>query len=456
MGGIAEILLSLAFTVSGSDEAANGVTARLARAGATIFFGHNSAHLTGVQLVVVSSAIEADNPEVVAAKSQGIPVLHRAAMLGELMRLRQGIAVAGTHGKTTTTSLIASLLMQGGLDPTFVIGGLLNSAGTNAKVGEGECFVAEADESDASFLYLKPWMAVVTNIDADHLDTYQDDFSRLQETFLEFLHHLPFYGLAILCIDDPVVKQLAPSIARSQLTYGFSETADICAVDFKQKGLKSYFSVKRPGHARPLAVTLNMPGKHNVQNALAAIAVATDLGIEDDAIVAGLTQFAGIGRRMQCYGPIALPKGHALLLDDYGHHPKEVAATLEAVRHAYPGRRLVVVYQPHRYSRTEALFEDFVNVLSEIDTLLLLAVYSAGEAPIAGADSQSLCAAIRRRSKCDPIGVEKLSELPELLRLTLRDGDILLTQGAGSVGTVAPLFLSRGMSLMQLRGDDFP
>ncbi|MHA7840841.1 MAG: UDP-N-acetylmuramate--L-alanine ligase [Gammaproteobacteria bacterium] len=457
MGGIAEILLSLGFTVSGSDQSANGLTRRLAQAGATIFLGHAAHHLTKAQLVVISTAIQEDNPEVIAAKQQGIPVLHRAAMLGELMRLRQGIAVAGTHGKTTTTSLVASLLMQGGLDPTFVIGGLLNSAGTNAKVGGGECFVAEADESDASFLYLKPWMAVVTNIDMDHLTTYSNDFSRLQETFLEFLHHLPFYGLAILCIDDPIVKQLAPSVARSQLTYGFDENADIRAIDFRQKGLKSYFSVKRPGHSSDLNVTLNMAGKHNVQNALAAIAVATDLGISDAAIVEGLAQFAGIGRRMQLYGDVTLSPagGNALLIDDYGHHPREVAATIEAVRHAYPDRRLVVTYQPHRYSRTKALFDDFATVLSDVDALLLLEVHPAGEAPIAGADGYSLCRAIRSHGKVDPIFVEKLGDLPNVLSATLQDGDILLTQGAGSVGMVAPHFVSANMSLAQLQGKDF-
>ncbi len=436
MGGIAEVLLNLGYEVTGSDLGQNRVTARLAERGARIAMGHAATHIGGSDVVVISSAVQADNPEVVAAHAARIPVIPRAEMLSELMRFRYGIAVAGTHGKTTTTSLVASLLAEGGLDPTFVIGGLLNSAGTHARLGAGRILVAEADESDASFLYLQPMLAVVTNIDADHMSTYAGDFDRLRATFSEFLHHLPFYGLAVLCLDDPVVRELVPEISKPVLTYGTVADADLRAHAIAQRGLRTTFRVSRRGHAGDLEVTLNLPGRHNVLNALAAIAVAAEVGVDDAAIQRGLAGFAGIGRRFQVHGDLVLSTGRVTVIDDYGHHPREIAATLAAVRDGWPGRRVVLAFQPHRYSRTRDLFEDFAQVLSEPDLLLLAEVYAAGEEPLAGADGRALCRAVRARGKLDPVFVDAASGFAELLPDLLEGGDILLLMGAGDVGRV--------------------
>jgi UDP-N-acetylmuramate--alanine ligase len=438
MGGIAEVLLNLGYEISGSDLRENAVTRRLAGLGARVMQGHAATNVAGCDVVVTSSAVNANNPEVVAARAARIPVVPRAEMLAELMRFRFGIAVAGTHGKTTTTSLTASLLAEAGLDPTFVIGGLLNSAGAHARLGEGRYLVAEADESDASFLYLAPMMAVVTNIDADHMATYGGDFENLRQAFLEFLHHLPFYGLAVMCIDDPVIRALLPAISKPVLSYGFaSEDADVHGFDLRQAGAHTHFRVNRKGHDGELAVILNMPGAHNAQNALAAIAVATELGVSDSAIQNGLAGFAGIGRRFQVYDELATDNGSVLLVDDYGHHPREVAATVAAARAAWPGRRLVLVFQPHRHSRTRDLFEDFAKVLSEVDVLLLLEVFAAGEQSQGGDDGRALCRAIRARGQLDPVFVEDIDELATILRGVLCDGDVLLTLGAGSIGAAA-------------------
>lgn len=438
MGGIAEVLTNLGYDVSGSDLRENAVTRRLSKLGANVQVGHEAGHVKGCDVVVVSSAVNEDNPEVIAARESRIPVVPRAEMLAELMRFRYGIAVAGTHGKTTTTSLTASLLAEEGLDPTFVIGGLLNSAGSHARLGEGRYLVAEADESDASFLYLAPMMAVVTNIDADHMATYHGDFENLRQAFLEFLHHLPFYGLAVMCIDDPVVRDLLSDLSKPVLTYGFdSEDADVRGIGLEQKGSHTHFRVIRKGHEGELAITLNMPGEHNALNALAAIAVASDLNVSDSAIQNALASFEGIGRRFQVYGELDTTAGSVLLVDDYGHHPREVAATVSAARKAWPDRRLVLAFQPHRYSRTRDLFEDFVKELSEVDVLLLLEVYPAGEKPQGGDDGRALCRAIRTRGQLDPVFVEKLEELPSTLQGVLRNGDVLLTLGAGSIGAIA-------------------
>ncbi len=438
MGGIAEVTLNLGYTVTGSDMQENAVTRRLTELGAQISLGHGPEQVAGSDVVVISSAVKADNPEVLAAKAARIPVIPRAEMLAELMRFRYGIAVAGTHGKTTTTSLIASVLAEGGLDPTFVIGGRLNSAGTHARLGASRYLVAEADESDASFLHLQPVMAVVTNIDADHMETYGGDFERLKATFREFLHHLPFYGLAVMCSDDPVVRDLLPAIAKPVLRYGTEESADLRAIDITQSGSRTHFTVvrrePRVGESDELAVTLNLPGKHNVLNALAAIAIAREMGVEDAAIQRALAEFQGIGRRFQRYGELATPAGRVLLVDDYGHHPREIAATLQAMRAGWPQRRLVVAFQPHRYTRTRDLFEDFAQVLSEVDVLVLLDVYPAGEAPIAGADGRSLARAIRLRGQVEPVFVSAVAELPATLAGVLHEGDVLLTLGAGSIG----------------------
>lgn len=434
MGGIAEVLLTQGYQVSGSDLNENAMTRRLKNLGAQIIKGHQAKNVLGADVVVRSTAVPDENPELVAARAARIPVVPRALMLAELMRFRYGIAVAGTHGKTTTTSLVASLLAEGGADPTFVIGGLLNSAGTNARLGDGRYLVAEADESDASFLYLQPIIAIVTNIDADHMATYQGDFANLRQTFIDFIHHLPFYGLAVLCIDDPVVRGIIPEISRPIVTYGFAEDADIRAVDFKQQELKNHFKIIRPNGKASLDVTLNLAGRHNVLNALAAIAVATELDIFDQAITNGLANFSGVGRRLQVCGEITVGDGRALLVDDYGHHPREIEVTLEAIRSAWPDRRLVMAYQPHRYTRTRDLFEDFARVLSEVDVLLLLEVYSAGEISIAGADGRSLCRNIRQRGRIDPIFVESCNDLPVALQDVLQAGDILLMQGAGDIG----------------------
>ncbi|MDX1698132.1 MAG: UDP-N-acetylmuramate--L-alanine ligase, partial [Thiohalobacterales bacterium] len=385
MSGIAEVLHNLGYTVSGSDVRENAVTVRLQAMGITISIGHATGNVADCDVVVVSTAIPEDNPEIVAARERRIPVVPRAEMLAELMRFRYGIGVAGTHGKTTTTSLIASLLAEGGLDPTFVIGGQLNSAASHAQLGAGHYLVAEADESDASFLYLQPSMAVVTNIDADHLPTYAGDFGRLRRTFIEYLHHLPFYGLAVLCLDDAEIQAILGEVTRPVVTYGIDSDADVTATDIAQEGAQTHFVVRRSGHAAGLPVTLNLPGRHNVLNALAAIAVATELGVPDAAIQAALAGFQGIGRRFHIAGEIATPAGNVLLIDDYAHHPREIAPTLAAVRAGWPGRRLVVVFQPHRYSRTHDLFDDFIQVLSSADVLVLGEVYPAGEEPIAGA-----------------------------------------------------------------------
>ena len=437
MGGIAEVFLNMGFEITGSDLGENTVTLRLKELGARITFGHDAKNVKGCDVVVTSTAIQQDNPEVIAARKLHIPVVPRAEMLAELMRFRYGIAVAGTHGKTTTTSLLASLLAEGELDPTFVIGGRLNSAGSHAKLGSGEYLVAEADESDASFLHLQPMMAIVTNIDADHMSTYDGDFEKLRKTFVDFLHNLPFYGLAVMCIEDPIVKEVLPEVTRPILSYGFSKSADVRAIDLKQEGTRVNFSVVWRDEEQPLPVTLNMPGEHNVLNALAAIAVARELGVDDKAIQSALEKFQGIGRRFQIYGDIKHPKGNALLVDDYGHHPREVAATIRAARASWPERRLLVVFQPHRYSRTRDLFEDFTQVLSEVDVLVLLDVYAAGEEPIAGADGRTLARAIRTRGQVDPIFCQSVEDLPDTLSGLLKDGDVLLTMGAGNIGFAA-------------------
>jgi len=436
MGGIAEVLLNLGYEVTGSDLGENSVTARLTARGARIAVGHAADHVAGTDVVVISSAVGADNPEVVAAHAARIPVIPRAEMLSELMRFRYGIAVAGTHGKTTTTSLVASLLAEGGLDPTFVIGGLLNSAGTHARLGESRYLVAEADESDASFLHLQPMLAVVTNIDADHMPTYDGDFGRLRATFHEFLHHLPFYGLAVLCLDDPEVRDLVPEVSKPVLTYGTVADADLRAHAIVQSGMRTTFRVSRGERGPDLEVMLNLPGRHNVLNALAAIAVASEVGVDDAAIQRGLAGFAGIGRRFQVHGDLQLADGRVTVIDDYGHHPREIAATLEAVHAGWPGRRVVLAFQPHRYSRTRDLFEDFAQVLSEPDLLLLTEVYAAGETPIAGADGRALCRAVRARGKLDPVFVSSAAGVAELLPDLLAGGDILLLMGAGDVGRV--------------------
>ena len=453
MGGIAEVLLNLGYQVSGSDLRENAVTRRLAGLGARILIGHDASHVDGCDVVVVSSAVNEQNPEVTAAREQRIPVVPRAEMLAEIMRFRYGIAVAGTHGKTTTTSLIASLLAEAGLDPTFVIGGLLNSANSHARLGSGRYLVAEADESDASFLYLQPMLAVVTNIDADHLSTYEGDFQRLRQTFVEFLHHLPFYGLAVLCLDDPNVRDVLPEITRQVRTYGIeAEDADIRAVNLRQDGVQMHFDIHQDEH-EPLAVVLNLPGRHNVLNALAAVAVARELEVDDQSVQRALETFAGIGRRFQLNGELAVADGSVLFIDDYGHHPREISATLEAVRNGWPERRLVTVFQPHRYSRTRDLFEDFAQVLGNTDLLLISEVYAAGEELITGADGRALCRAVRGRGRVDPVFVEDIETLPVVLKDVLQAGDLVLTLGAGSIGAVAAI-LPEVLGRMETGGDE--
>lgn len=437
MSGIAEVLSNLGYRVSGSDIKASPVTERLAKLGVGIHIGHRRANVIHADVVVVSTAVDRSNEEVDEAYVRRIPVIPRAEMLAELMRFRFGIAVAGTHGKTTTTSLIASILAEGGLDPTFVIGGRLNSAGSNAKLGQGHYLVAEADESDASFLYLQPMMAVVTNIDQDHMATYQGSYDRLKDTFVEFIHHLPFYGLAVLCIDDEGVREILPEMSKPVKTYGVHRQADVRAIEIIQEGMHTSFTVLRKGGYAPLKVTLNMPGWHNMLNALAAIAIATALDVDDKAIVGSLRAFKGIGRRFQIQGDLPIDNGRLTLVDDYGHHPREIAATLEALRQAWPARRSVVIFQPHRYTRTRDLFEDFVQVLSGVDVLILLDVYAAGEAPITGADGRALSRAIRVRGQVDPVFVEDWEELPQILAGILKADDVLLTMGAGNVGQIA-------------------
>lgn len=445
MSGIAEVLLNQGYEISGSDIKASSVTERLQSKGAHIFIGHTENNIFGADVVVNSSAVRDDNPELRAARERRVPVVRRAEMLGELMRYRHGIAVAGTHGKTTTTSLMASILAAAKQHPTFIIGGLVNSAGTNAQLGASRYLVAEADESDASFLHLQPMVAIVTNIDADHMETYGGDFSRLKKTFIEFLHNLPFYGLAVLCVDDPVVRDIIPEISRPILTYGFGEGCDFRAVNIRQNKMCSEFDVLRPGNDKPLAIRLSIPGIHNVLNALSVIAVATDEGIADDAIQQGLANFQGVGRRFQVYGQFPIAAGDALLVDDYGHHPREVAAVIKAVRDGWPERRLVMVYQPHRYTRTRDLYEDFVEVLSSVDALVLLEVYSAGEEPIPGADSRHLCRSIRARGAIEPIFVETIEGVPAIIKDLVRAGDLVITQGAGNVGALAPELAKRAL-----------
>ncbi len=437
MCGIAEVLLNQGYDISGSDIKNSATTNRLAEAGARIYIGHRAENVDAADVVVVSTAVNEENPEVKAAREKRVPVVRRAEMLAELMRYRHGIAVAGTHGKTTTTSLVASVLAEGGLDPTFVIGGRLNSAGTNAKLGGSRYLVAEADESDASFLHLQPMVAIVTNIDADHMETYGGDFGKLKKTFIDFLHNLPFYGLAVMCVDDPVVREVMPDVSRAIVTYGFSEEADYRASDLRQEGMYSHFRVSRPGSHKELEVTLTMPGRHNVLNALASIAVATEEGLDGEAICEALQKFQGVGRRFQVLGELPVDGGEITLVDDYGHHPTEVEAVINAVREGWPDRRLVMIYQPHRYTRTRDLYEDFVKVLSDSDLLLLLEVYAAGEEPIPGADSRSMCRSIRQRGRIDPLFVQSADDVHAVLRDVLEPGDLVLTQGAGDITSLS-------------------
>ncbi|MEO1881804.1 MAG: UDP-N-acetylmuramate--L-alanine ligase [Methylococcales bacterium] len=437
MSGIAEVLSNLGYDVSGSDIKESAVTRRLEQEGVTIYIGHAKENVRNVDVVVTSTAVDEKNQEVKVAYANRIPVIARAEMLAELMRFRFGIAVAGTHGKTTTTSLTASILAEGGLDPTFVIGGRLNSAGSNAKLGLGQYLVAEADESDASFLHLQPMMAIVTNIDRDHMETYGGSFKRLKATFLEFLHHLPFYGLAVMCLDDPGVQDVLSDIAKPVKTYGVHPDADVRAIDIKQQGLQTTFTVLRWGDNQDLNITLNMPGWHNMLNALASITVATKLGVDDQSIIKSLAIFTGIGRRFQLNGSIKIDGGDVTFVDDYGHHPREIAATFEAMQQAWPEKRKVVVFQPHRYTRTRDLFEDFVEILSTVDVLILLDIYTAGEAHIAGADGQTLSRAIRTRGQVDPVFVKDRIELANILVGIVKTDDVVLTLGAGSVGQIA-------------------
>jgi UDP-N-acetylmuramate--alanine ligase len=452
MSGIAEVLLNQGYTISGSDLRGSVVVDRLTAMGATVFIGHHLENVIGADVIVNSSAVDEDNPEIVSAREHRIPVVRRAEMLAELMRYRHGIAVAGTHGKTTTTSLITSIFAAAGLDPTFVIGGLVHSAGSNAKLGTSQYLIAEADESDASFLHLQPMVSVITNIDADHMDTYEGDFSRLKKTFVEFIHNLPFYGLLVVCGDDPVIQELLPEISRQVITYGFSEDNDYQAIAVEQEKTQTRFTVKSDYFAEgeEVDIQLNMPGNHNVLNALAAIAIAVDEKIEVQSIQKGLLDFEGVGRRFQIYGdyPVGNPdkNGTAMLVDDYGHHPREVDATIQAVRAGWPEKRLVMIYQPHRYSRTRDLYEDFVDVLSKVDVLILLDVYSAGEEQIIGADGRHLSRSIRNRGKVDPIFVEGVDGVPAIVKEVVMPNDILMTQGAGNVGGLAIELAKRKLS----------
>ena len=452
MSGIAEVLINLGYTVSGSDLGSNAATQRLAGLGAKVTLGHAPENIGGADAIVTSTAVNQDNPEVIAGRERHIPIVPRALMLAELMRLKRGIAIAGTHGKTTTTSLVASILAQGGFDPTFVIGGRLNSAGANAKLGTGDFIVAEADESDASFLNLYPVIEVITNIDADHMETYGHDFAKLKQAFVEFTQRLPFYGRAMLCIDDQNVREIIPMISKPITTYGFHEEADVRAVDAKAVGGHMQFTVIQHGYA-PMSVSLNQPGMHNVQNACAAIAIAREVGVADSATQKALTEFNGVGRRFTRYGELKLtdsdgkPCGSFALVDDYGHHPVETAATLAAARGAYPGRRLVLAFQPHRYTRTRDLFEDFVKVLSMTDALLLAEVYAAGEQPIVAANGRTLAHALRVVGKVEPVFVEDIGDMPATIASLVRDGDVVITMGAGSISAVPS-------KLMQIFGQD--
>jgi UDP-N-acetylmuramate--alanine ligase len=445
MSGIAEVLVNQGFQVSGSDLADSSTTRHLQQLGVTVYRSHRAAHIAGAHVLVVSSAVGPDNPEVQAAREQRIPVVPRAEMLAELMRFRRGIAVAGTHGKTTTTSLIANLLAEAGLDPTFVIGGLVNAWGSHARLGTGEYLVAEADESDASFLLLQPVVALVTNIDRDHLGNYDDSFEALKKAFLEFLHHLPFYGVAVLCLDDEHVAELALEVTRAVVTYGLSADADIRASALEQHGRMMHFDLHLPNEGRVHAVRLNLPGVHNVRNALGAIAVAWELGIEVPAVLESLARFQGIGRRFAEVGTFDVGAGQVLVIEDYGHHPSELRATLDAARGGWPGRRLVAVFQPHRFSRTRDLFDDFVQVLSSADVAVLTEIYPAGEAPIDGVDSRALCQSIRARGKVEPILVPEVMDLRSELPLLLQAGDLVLLLGAGNIGQVAQDIREKGL-----------
>jgi UDP-N-acetylmuramate--alanine ligase len=439
MSGIAEVLLNQGYEISGSDISASPSVRRLTEAGAEVFLGHSECNIEGADVVVKSSAVTIENPEIASARERGIPVVRRAEMLAELMRYRHGIAIAGTHGKTTTTSLITAILAEDGRDPTFVVGGRVNSVGTNAKLGGSRYLVAEADESDASFLHLQPMVSVVTNIEADHMETYGFDFEVMKKTYIEFLHNLPFYGLAVLCLDDEVIRELLVDVARPLLTYGFSEDAAYRLRDLEMDKRQCHFVIDRPDNKASLDIKLNIPGRHNALNAAAAIAVATDEGISDKAIIAGLENFSGVGRRFEMIGEYQVNQGSAMLVDDYGHHPTEVKATIAAVRDGWPDKRLVMVFQPHRYSRTRDLYEDFVQVLSQVDVLLVLDVYSAGEEPIAGAGSKNLCGSIRQRGGIDPIYVEQIEDVPNLLADLVCGDDLVLTQGAGSVSKLVAM-----------------
>jgi UDP-N-acetylmuramate--alanine ligase len=437
MGGIAEVLINLGYQVQGSDLKANPVTERLAQRGARIAIGHVKENVEGADVVVTSSAVAVQNPEVQAARERRIPVVPRAEMLGELMRFRYSIAIAGTHGKTTTTSLVASILAEGGEDPTFVIGGRLKSADSNARLGAGRYLVAEADESDASFTHLQPMISIVTNIDNDHLVTHDGDFERLKQSFVDFLHNLPFYGLAVLCLDDPHVRSILSRVGRPVVTYALESEADVRAVNIRRDGLQTHFDVARPGKESLLPVTVNLPGTHNVLNSLAAIAVATELDVDDGAIQRALAGFQGIDRRLQHVGDVETGAGRITIVDDYGHHPTEVAATLEALRQGYPNRRLVLAFQPHRYTRTHDLIDDFAKVLSSADVLLVTEVYAAGESPITGADGRAICRAVRGRGHVEPIFVEKVEELALALRDVIDKDDLVVTMGAGNINAVS-------------------
>ncbi|WP_165312220.1 UDP-N-acetylmuramate--L-alanine ligase [Vibrio ziniensis] len=450
MSGIAEVLLNEGYQITGSDISANAVTERLESIGATVFIGHQDSNVDQASVVVVSTAINEQNPEIQAAREKRIPIVRRAEMLAELMRFRHGIAVAGTHGKTTTTALVTQIYSEAGMDPTFVNGGLVKSAGTNARLGSSRVLIAEADESDASFLHLQPMATIVTNIEADHMDTYGGDFETLKQTFVDFLHNLPFYGQAILCIDDPVVRELIPRISRQVITYGFSEDADVRIENYRQYGQQGKFTVVRQGKEN-LDITLNIPGRHNALNASAAIAVATEDDISDEAILKALISTQGTGRRFDHLGEFETGNGVAMLVDDYGHHPTEVDVTIKAARSGWEDKRLVMIFQPHRYTRTRDLYDDFANVLEQVDVLIMLDVYSAGEKPIAGADGRSLCRTIRSRGKIDPIFVSDSKTLPAVLANVLQDGDLVLTQGAGDVGKVAKHLQSLQLNIEKMQ-----
>ncbi|MDG2502057.1 MAG: UDP-N-acetylmuramate--L-alanine ligase [Porticoccaceae bacterium] len=439
MCGIAEVLLNQGYEISGSDISANASVRRLTNAGAIVFIGHSESNIDGADVVVKSSAVTLENPEIASARDRGIPVVRRAEMLAELMRYRHGIAIAGTHGKTTTTSLITAILAEAGRDPTFVVGGRVNSVGTNAKLGGSRYLVAEADESDASFLHLQPMVSVVTNIEADHMETYGFDFEVMKKTYIEFLHNLPFYGLAVMCIDDEVIRGLLVDVARPLLTYGFSDDAAYRISDLRAEKRQCHFVIDRPDGLSSLNISLDIPGRHNALNAAAAIAVASDEGIPDQAIIDGLSKFGGVGRRFEVIGDYPVEGGNAMLVDDYGHHPTEVKATIQAVRDGWPEKRLVMVFQPHRYTRTRDLYEDFVQVLSEVDVLLVLDVYTAGEEAIPGAGSKNICGSIRQRGGIDPIYVESIEEVPQLLGELVRGDDLVMTQGAGSVSKLVAM-----------------